>query len=126
MTEEDTFFSQYLYPKKEHKFEKKEILCRPVSSGLFDLNERVRAGRKVAEAVREVVFKMERPGLVEEGQVVQVSESITPINVNYMIEPAVAMSGLFKFNERLKSREGVIKSIIQNDRGYYVTVEFDE
>jgi len=76
--------------------------------------------------VREVVFKMERPGLVEEGQVVQVSESITPINVNYMIEPAVAMSGLFKFNERLKSREGVIKSIIQNDRGYYVTVEFDE
>lgn len=76
--------------------------------------------------MREVVFKMERPGLVEEGQVVQVSESITPINVNYMIEPAVAMSGLFKFNERLKSREGVIKSIIQNDRGYYVTVEFDE
>ena len=80
----------------------------------------------MAEAVREVVFKMERPGLVEEGQVVQVSESITPINVNYMIEPAVALSGLFKFNERLKSREGVIKSIIQNDRGYYVTVEFDE
>ena len=76
--------------------------------------------------MREVVFKMERPGLVEEGQVVQVSESITPINVNYLIEPAVAMSGLFKFNERLKSREGVIKSIIQNDRGYYVTVEFDE
>ena len=75
---------------------------------------------------RTMQFKMERPGLVEEGQVVQVSESITPINVNYMIEPAVAMSGLFKFNERLKSREGVIKSIIQNDRGYYVTVEFDE
>jgi hypothetical protein len=43
-----------------------------------------------------------------------------------MIEPAVAMSGLFKFNERLKSRQGVVKSIIQNDRGYYVTVEFDE
>ena len=76
--------------------------------------------------MREVVFKMERPGLVEEGQVVEVSESITPINVNYMIEPAVAMSGLFKFNERLKSRKGTIKTIIQNDRGYYVTVEFDE
>lgn len=76
--------------------------------------------------MREVVFKMERPGLVEEGQVVDVSESVTPINVNYMIEPAVAMSGLFKFNERLKSRQGVVKSIIQNDRGYYVTVEFDE
>ncbi|MBQ7796680.1 MAG: hypothetical protein IJ374_09000 [Lachnospiraceae bacterium] len=76
--------------------------------------------------MREIVFKMERPGLVEEGQIVDVSESVTPINVNYMIEPAVAMSGLFKFNERLKSRQGVVKSIIQNDRGYYVTVEFDE
>ena len=76
--------------------------------------------------MREVVFKMERPGLVEVGQTVDVSESVTPINVNYMIEPAVAMSGLFKFNERLKSRQGVVKSIIQNDRGYYVTVEFDE
>ncbi|MBR5268541.1 MAG: hypothetical protein IKU20_10165 [Lachnospiraceae bacterium] len=76
--------------------------------------------------MREVVFKMERPGLVEEGQTVDISESVTPINVNYMIEPAVAMSGLFKFNERLKSRQGVVKSIIQNDRGYYVTVEFDE
>lgn len=76
--------------------------------------------------MREIVFKMERPGLVKEGQVVEVSESVTPVNVNYMIEPAVAMSGLFKFNERLKSREGVVKSIIQNDRGYYVTVEFDE
>ena len=26
---------------------------------------------------REIVFKMERPGLVEEGQVVEVSESVT-------------------------------------------------
>ena len=69
--------------------------------------------------MREIVFKMERPGLVEEGQTV-------PVNVNYMIEPAVAMSGLFKFNERLKSRQGVVKKIVENDRGFYVTVEFDE
>ena len=47
-------------------------------------------------------------------------------NVNYMIEPAVAMSGLFKFNERLKSRQGVVKMIVEHDRGFYVTVEFDE
>ena len=76
--------------------------------------------------MREVVFKMERPGLVKEGQTVDISESMTPVNVNYMIEPAVAMSGLFRFNERLKSRKGVVKEIIQNDRGYYVTVVFDE
>lgn len=76
--------------------------------------------------MREVVFKMERPGLVEVGQVVDVSESITPVNVNYMIEPAVAMSGLFKFTERIKSRQGVVKNIEENSRGFYVTVEFDE
>ena len=69
---------------------------------------------------------MERPGLVEEGQTVDVSESVTPVNVNYMIEPAVAMSGRFKFTERLKSRKGVVKDIVENERGYYVTVEFDE
>jgi hypothetical protein len=76
--------------------------------------------------MREIVFKMERPGLVEAGQEVEVSESITPVNVNYMIEPAVAMSGLFKFTERLKSRKGIVKEIVENDRGYYVTVQFDE
>ena len=35
--------------------------------------------------MREIVFKMERPGLVEVGQTVEVTESVTPFNVNYMI-----------------------------------------
>jgi len=74
---------------------------------------------------REIVFKMERPGLVEEGQVVEVSESVTPFNVNYMIE-AVAMSGLFRLNNRLKADHGTVKKIEENARGYYVTVEFEE
>ena len=74
---------------------------------------------------RDVVFKMERPGLVEEGQVVEVTESVTPFNVNYMIEPAVAMSGLFRLNDRLKSDHGVVKKIEENARGYYVTVTFE-
>ena len=56
---------------------------------------------------REVVFKMERPNLVEIGQSVEVTESVTPFNVNYMIEPAVAMSGLFKLNDRIKADHGV-------------------
>ena len=75
---------------------------------------------------REVVFKMERPNLVEIGQTVEVTESVTPFNVNYMIEPAVAMSGLFKLNDRLKADHGVAKNIEENDRGFYVTVEFEE
>ena len=76
--------------------------------------------------MREIVFKMERPGLVEEGQTVEVSESVSPVNVNYMIEPAVAMSGLFRLNDRLKADHGVVKKIEENARGYYVTVEFEE
>lgn len=75
---------------------------------------------------REVVFKMERPNLVEIGQTVEVTESVTPFNVNYMIEPAVSMSGLFKLNDRLKADHGVVKNIEENDRGFYVTVEFEE
>ena len=79
---------------------------------------------------REIVFKMERPGLVEEGQEVEVSESVTPFNVNYMIEPAVAMSGLFKLNNRLKTENGmtkvIVKKIEENDRGFYITVIFED
>ena len=73
---------------------------------------------------RDVVFKMERPGLVEVGQTVEVTESVTPFNVNYMIEPAVAMSGLFKLNDRIPDH-GVVKAIEENDRCYYVTVTFE-
>ena len=76
--------------------------------------------------MREIVFKMERPGLVSVGREVEVSESVTPFNVNYMIEPAVAMSGLFKLNDRLKADHGIVKHIEENERGYYVTVEFEE
>lgn len=75
---------------------------------------------------RDVIFKMERQGLVEVGQTVEISESVTPFNVNYTIEPAVAMSGLFKLNDRLKTDYGMIKSIEENDRGFYVTVTFNE
>lgn len=75
---------------------------------------------------RDVVFKMERPGLVKEGQTVEVTESVTPYNVNYILEPAVAMSGLFRLNDRLKSDHGVVKKIEENARGYYVTVTFPE
>ena len=79
---------------------------------------------------REIVFKMERPGLVEEGQEVEVSESVTPFNVNYMIEPDVAMSGLFKLNNRLNTEngttKGIVKKIEENDRGFYITVIFEE
>ena len=43
--------------------------------------------------VRQERFKMERQGLVEEGQQVEVTERIPNTNLfTYVVEPAVAMS----------------------------------
>ncbi len=75
--------------------------------------------------MRTVTFKMERPGLVKEGQTVELTE-LPGINYNYIIEPAVAMSGCFKLYNRIKSKTGVIKKIIENERGYYIELELDE
>lgn len=76
--------------------------------------------------MREMTFKMERPGLVKAGDVVDISEKKTALNYTYMIEPAVAMSGCYKVNKRLQSRQGVVREVKHTDRGYYVIVEFDE
>ncbi|MCI9538048.1 MAG: hypothetical protein HFG35_07125 [Eubacterium sp.] len=76
--------------------------------------------------MREMEFKMEREGLVEPGQSIQVTEGILPSAYYYTIVPAVAMSGNIPFSDRLINREGVVKDIIQNEKGYYVIAEFDE
>ncbi|MGN0158867.1 MAG: hypothetical protein ACI39W_06990 [Brotaphodocola sp.] len=75
--------------------------------------------------MREMEFKMERQGLVKVGDKVEVIER-EGVNYSYIIEPAVAMSGCYKSRDRLKSREGIIKDIRENDRGFYVIAEFDE
>ena len=59
--------------------------------------------------MREITFKMERPGLVSAGDTVKISEKKTALNYSYIIEPAVAMSGCYKVNQRLKAREGTVK-----------------
>ena len=55
---------------------------------------------------------MERQGLVKIGDVVDVTER-EGFNYSYIIEPAVA-------------KQGVIKDIQENSRGFYVIAEFDE
>lgn len=69
---------------------------------------------------------MERPGLVKEGQQVTITEGVLPSNYYYTIDPSLAMSGNIPFRERLKQKEGTVVSVIENERGYYVTVEFNE
>ncbi len=76
--------------------------------------------------IRSMEFKMERPGLLEEGQRITVTEGVLPSNYYYTIDPSLAMSGNFPFRERMLAREGVVTQIVQNDRGYYVTADFQE
>ena len=76
--------------------------------------------------MREMEFKMERPGLLKEGDRVSVTEGLLPSNYYYTIDPSLAMSGNYPFRERLLSREGEVTSVVENERGFYVTVRFEE
>lgn len=76
--------------------------------------------------MRTMLFKMERPGLLEAGQKVTVTEGVLPSNYYYTIDPSLAMSGNIPFPERMLAREGVVTNIEENDRGFYVTAQFDE
>lgn len=75
--------------------------------------------------MRDIEFKMERQGLVHVGDKVEIIER-EGVSYSYIIEPAVAMSGCYAARDRLKSREGIVKDIRENDRGFYVIVTFDE
>ncbi|MCR5303009.1 MAG: hypothetical protein K6E33_00485, partial [Lachnospiraceae bacterium] len=69
--------------------------------------------------MREMEFKMERPGLVKEGDRVTVSEGVLPGSYYYTIEPAVAMSANFPLDQRLETEEATVERIERNEKGYY-------
>lgn len=76
--------------------------------------------------MREMEFKMERKGLVQQGEEVKVTESALPTSYYYTIVPAVAMSKNYQGYERLRSRKGIVKEIRETPRGFYIVVVFDE
>ncbi len=79
---------------------------------------------------REMIFKMERTGLLEEGERVKLTEGVLPSSYYYTLDSrhakSLAMSPNIPLTERLQKTEGTVRKIEQNERGYYVTVDVDE
>lgn len=76
--------------------------------------------------MRQMEFKMERPGLTKVGERLSVTEGKLPTSYYYTIEHAIAMSGNYTVSERLKTREGIVVDVKETEKGYFVTMEFDE
>ena len=76
--------------------------------------------------MREMEFKMEREGVVKEGDRVTVTEGSLPSGYfYYTIDPSLAMSGNIAREDRLEVFEGHVISVVENERGFYVTVSFE-
>jgi hypothetical protein len=77
---------------------------------------------------REMEFRMERPGLVKEGDHVYLKEdtanTMAGIMYYYTIRDAVAMSNNTK--EKLAKLEGVVTSVISEEGIYTVIVSIEE
>ena len=76
--------------------------------------------------MRQEEFKMERTGLVEIGQVLSITEGKLPSSYYYTLGKAYAMSANFPVGNRIKSKEGKVVDIKETEKGFFVTVEFDE
>ena len=61
--------------------------------------------------MRQEKFKMERQGLIEIGDEIEISEYQSFMNYSYIIEPAVAMSGCYAFRDRILSRTGTVVQV---------------
>ena len=76
--------------------------------------------------MRRMEFKMERQNLLNIGDILPVTESKLPNSYYYTLGHAFAMSANYSTLERLQSTEGKVVDIQETDKGFFVTVEFDE
>ena len=76
--------------------------------------------------MRTMEFKMERTGLLKEGDILPVKEGKVSSYYYYTLGNSFAMTANLLPSERLKSEEGKVVEVRETERGFYVTVEFDE
>lgn len=80
--------------------------------------------------MREMIFKMERTGLLREGEQVTLTEGVLPSSYYYTLDTehdkSLAMSANIPFTQRLKNTVGTVLKIEENERGFYVMVGIDE
>ena len=76
--------------------------------------------------MRQMEFKMERSGLLKEGDILPVTEGKLPNSYYYTLGESFAMSANYTFRERLQSKSGKVIKIEETPKGFFVTVEFDE
>lgn len=77
--------------------------------------------------LRQERFKMEREGLVSEGEEVDISErSAVTGQYTYLVEPSIAMSGIYRTGQRIMARKGTVKKIEKTEKGFYLLVELKE
>lgn len=78
--------------------------------------------------VRKMEFRMERAGLIQVGDHVELKEdsasTMAGIMFYYTIKDAIAMSNNTK--KRLQKKEGIVSSIDAKESYWTVTVEIDE
>ena len=80
--------------------------------------------------MKSVEFKMERPGLLKNGEDVEVDESrlqtLQRVMYYYTIIPALAMSNNIPAKDRLKVLKGKVTGIKETESASFITVDFDE
>ena len=78
--------------------------------------------------IRKMEFRMERAGLIQEGDPVRLKEdtaaTMAGVVYYYTVRDAVAMSNNTK--KRLKRLEGTVSSIREEEGYWTVTVDIDE
>lgn len=80
--------------------------------------------------MRTIEFKMERTGLLNIGDVLDIQEFELPNSYYYVLGHAYAMSGNFKTLDRLKTVEGFTKGTVsdikETPKGFFVMVDVED